>query len=212
MNFCFKVSASVLSLNLSRARRIKRLWIYFSNLEKTENNTQVIHFNEQGKGYKRLKTILKTCIYRNIFLSCLCINMFESRVHGLQKWFKQQWELLNSSVSCTEPSSAASGTQHRSSEEMMAQWFSTWGALTYRGVATRVFHVLELLLLSGIDGKNFLYSFMLNIVNFDLRLIPEHICIFNISDCTNIAFANDSGADKTKCNFLIPATKFSAQI
>lgn len=83
-----------LSLNFPRARRIKRLWIYFSNLEKTENNTQVIHFNEQGKGYKRLKTILKTCIYRNIFLSCLCINMFESRVHGLQKWFKQQWELL----------------------------------------------------------------------------------------------------------------------
>lgn len=86
---------------------------------------------------------------------------------------------------------------HRdAAEEMMAQWFSTWGALTYRGVATRVFHVLELLLLSGIDGKNFLYSFMLNIVNSDLRLILEHFCIFNLSDCTNIVFENDSGADE----------------
>lgn len=197
-----------LSLNLPRARRIKRLWIYFSNLEKTENNTQVIHFNEQGKGYKRLKTILKTCIYRNIFLSCLCINMFESRVHGLQKWFKQQWELLK----LASVLHWAFKRCIRRQQEMMAQWFSTWGALTYRGVATRVFHVLKLLLLSGIDGKNFLYSFMLNIVNFDLRLILEHFCLFNISDCTNIVFENDSGADETKCNFLIAATKFSAQI
>lgn len=110
------------------------------------------------------------------------------------------------------PALSLQALHQEAAKEMMAQWFSTWGALTYRGVATRVFHVLKLLLLSGIDGKNFLYIFMLNIVNFDLRLILEHFCLFNISDCTNIVFENDSGADETKCNFLIAATKFSAQM
>lgn len=96
-------------------------------------------------------------------------------------------------------------------KEMMAQWFSTWGRWPTEESQPEFFMSLNCFYFPALMERIF-FSFMLNIVNLDLRLILEHVCLFNISDCTNIVFENDSGADETKCNFFIAATKFSAQI